>query len=58
MDADPNDPAVAFAEYADDSGKSSAWAQIGALGMAASVATTAALQAVDGVALRVMIDRP
>ena len=86
MDADPNDPAVAFAEYADDSlwvashlgqflgiallgvalvaltatmgsGKSSAWAQIGALGTAASVATTAALQAVDGVALKVMIDR-
>src|SRR2546428_3391599 len=38
-------------------GKSSAWARIGALGAAASVATTAALQAVDGVALKVMVNR-
>ena len=86
MNADPNDPAVAFAEYATDqlwvashlgqfvgvavlgvalvalagtmeNGKSSAWARIGALGAAASVATTAALQAVDGVALKVVVNR-
>jgi len=86
MEADPNDPAAAFAEYADDSfwvashlgqflgiallgaalvvlaatmeaGRASGWAQIGVLGTAASVAATAALQAVDGVALKVMVDR-
>jgi uncharacterized protein (DUF983 family) len=86
MDADPNDAATAFAEYADDTSwvashlaqflgmvllgvalvalaatmetaQSSVWARIGALGIAASVATTAALQAVDGVALKVMVDR-
>jgi len=86
MNADPNDPSAAFAEYAADelwvashlgqfvgvavlgvalvalagtveNGKPSAWARIGALGAAASVATTAALQAVDGVALKVMVNR-
>ena len=38
-------------------GKSSAWARIGVVGTAASIATAAALQAVDGVALKVMVDR-
>ncbi len=86
LDADPNDPAAAFAEYAADSiwvashlgqfvgvavlgvafvalaaamepGAPSAWARIGVLGTTASVAAAAALQAVDGVALKVMVDR-
>jgi len=84
--ADPSDPAAAFAEYAADStwvashlgqfvgvamlgvallalgatmevGKPSAWARVGILGTAASLAATAALQAVDGVALKIMVDR-
>jgi hypothetical protein len=38
-------------------GKSSAWARIGVALAAASVAATAALQAVDGVALKVMVNR-
>lgn len=86
MNADPNDPETAFAEYADDHiwvgshllqfagiavlgvallslaaviepGLASAWARIGVLGTAASIATAAALQAVDGVALKVVVDR-
>ena len=86
MDADPNDPAAAFAEYAGDSiwvashlgqflgvallgaalvalaatldsGNASAFAHIGVAGTAASVAAAAALQAVDGVALKGMVDR-
>jgi hypothetical protein len=40
-----------------DTGRASAWARIGAFGAAAGVATAAALQAVDGVALKVMVDR-
>lgn len=38
-------------------GRPSAWGRIGAFGAAASVAAAAALQAVDGVALKVMVDR-
>ena len=38
-------------------GKPSAWARIGVVGTAASIATAAALQAVDGVALKFMVDR-
>jgi hypothetical protein len=40
-----------------DPGAPSAWAQIGRMGTAVSVAATAALQAVDGVALKVAVDR-
>jgi hypothetical protein len=40
-----------------ESGRPSAWAQLGRAGTAASVAVTAVLQAVDGVALRSMIAR-
>lgn len=40
-----------------DAGRPAAWGRIGALGAAAGVAATAALQAVDGVALKVMVDR-
>lgn len=40
-----------------EAGRPAAWARIGALGTAASVAMAAALQAVDGVALKVMVDR-
>ena len=47
---------TAFAETA-DTGKARAWARIGVLGTAASVAAAAALQAADGVALKVMVDR-
>lgn len=86
MDADPNDAAAAFAEYAADSfwvwshlgqfagvailgmalvglaatlevGRAAGWARIGLTGTAATVATAAALQSVDGVALKVMVDR-
>jgi hypothetical protein len=85
-DADPNDAAAAFAEYAADShwvashlaqfvglallgaalvalaaaagrGRAAAWARIAVAGAAASVAVAAALQAVDGVALRVAVER-
>src|SRR5262249_46549525 len=38
-------------------GRPSAWARIGVVGTAASVAMAAALQAVDGVALRMMVNR-
>ena len=38
-------------------GAPAAWARIGVTGAAASVAVAAALQAVDGVALKVMVDR-
>ena len=40
-----------------DRGRASAWARIGAFGAAASIATAAALQATDGVALKVTVDR-
>jgi hypothetical protein len=40
-----------------ETGKSAAWARLGTAGTAASIAMTAALQAVDGVALKVMVDR-
>jgi hypothetical protein len=86
MQADPNDAAAAFAEYAADSfwvwshlgqfagvailgialvglaatlegGRAAGWARIGLAGTAATVATAAALQSVDGVALKAMVDR-
>ncbi|MET0154398.1 MAG: hypothetical protein ABW298_17545 [Candidatus Binatia bacterium] len=38
-------------------GVPTAWARIGVVGTAASLAAAAALQAVDGVALKVMVDR-
>jgi hypothetical protein len=38
-------------------GSPAAWARVGAVGTAASLAVAAALQAVDGVALKVMVDR-
>jgi hypothetical protein len=47
---------VALAATMED-GTPSAWARIGVVGTAASVATAAALQAVDGVALKVMVNR-
>src|SRR5436190_5455157 len=40
-----------------EAGTPSAWARIGVVGTAASVATAAALQAVDGVALKMMVNR-
>jgi hypothetical protein len=40
-----------------EAGAPSAWARIGVVGTAASVAGAAALQAVDGVALRMMVGR-
>ncbi|HYC23163.1 MAG TPA: hypothetical protein VEI94_10690 [Candidatus Bathyarchaeia archaeon] len=40
-----------------EAGAPSAWAQIGVVGTAASVAAAAGLQAVDGVALRFMVKR-
>jgi len=40
-----------------ESGSPSAWARIGVVGTAASIAMAAALQAVDGVALKVMVNR-
>src|SRR5207249_4148902 len=39
-----------------EAGAPSAWARVGVVGVAASVAAAAALQAVDGVALKVMVD--
>ena len=38
-------------------GRAAAWGRIGLAGAAASIAAAAALQAVDGVALKVMVDR-
>lgn len=84
--SDPNDPASAFAEYAQDSlwvwshlgqflgiamlamslvalastlesGPAAAWGRVGSTGAAVTIATAAALQAVDGVALKVLVDR-
>ncbi len=49
--------ALAVLATTTEAGSPSAWARIGAVGTAASVAMAAALQAVDGVALRVMVDR-
>ena len=51
--------AVALTALAEtvEPGKAWAWGRIGLLGTAASVAAAAALQAVDGVALKVMVDR-
>src|SRR5262249_38474143 len=40
-----------------EAGVPAAWARIGVAGASASVATAAALQAVDGVALKRMVDR-
>jgi hypothetical protein len=40
-----------------EAGAPSAWARVGCVGVAASVAAAGALQAVDGVALKVMVDR-
>ena len=40
-----------------EAGAPAAWAWIGVVGTAASVAAAAALQAVDGIALKVMVDR-
>src|SRR5215468_8177632 len=40
-----------------EAGRPAAWARIGVVGTTASVAAAAALQAVDGVALKVMVDR-
>ena len=47
---------VALAATA-EAGAPSAWARIGLVGAAASIGTAAALQAVDGVALKGMVDR-
>lgn len=84
--SDPNDPASAFAEYAQDSlwvwshlgqflgiamlamslvalastlesGPAAAWGRVGSTSAAVTIATAAALQAVDGVALKVLVDR-
>jgi Domain of unknown function (DUF4386) len=86
LEADPNDAAAAFAEYAAarlwvashlgqflgtcaisaalvalthllGAGRGRLWAELGRAGAIASVATAAALQAVDGVALKAMVDR-
>ena len=86
QEADPNDPAAAFAEYAADDlwmathlgqfiavvaiavglialsdtlrhGHAEAWATLGRAGAIASVAAAAALQAVDGIALKFVVDR-
>jgi hypothetical protein len=40
-----------------DEGPAAAWARAGVAGATASIAVSAALQAVDGVALKVMVDR-
>jgi hypothetical protein len=40
-----------------EEGPAAAWARIGLAGATASIAVSAALQAVDGVALKVMVDR-
>jgi hypothetical protein len=47
---------VAFAGTIEP-GRAAAWARLGAAGAVASVAVAAALQAVDGVALKAMVDR-
>jgi hypothetical protein len=47
---------VAFAATL-EAGKAAVWARVGLLGTAASVATAGALQSVDGVALKIMVDR-
>jgi len=86
LDADPNAPRAAFAEYAADPvwvwshlgqftglamlgaalvalaatlepGGAEAWGRIGVVGAAAMVAVGAALQAVDGVALKIVVER-
>ena len=86
LEADPNDPEAAFAEYAADDlwvathlgqfiavvaiavglialsytlrqGRAEAWATLGRAGAIASVVAAAALQAVDGIALKLMVDR-
>ena len=86
LEADPNDPEAAFAEYAADNlwvathlgqfigvvaiavglialshtlrqGRAEPWATLGRAGAIASVATAAALQSVDGIALKFMVDR-
>lgn len=85
MDADPNVPLAAFAEYAADrhwiashllqlagvalmvaalvllsralaDGPAAAWAALGQAGAIASLGVAAALQAVDGIALKAMVD--
>jgi hypothetical protein len=40
-----------------EAGRAAAWARIGVAGIAATIAVAAVLQAVDGVALKVMVDR-
>ncbi|HVH30346.1 MAG TPA: hypothetical protein VNA31_01585 [bacterium] len=40
-----------------EAGASAAWARVGLLGIAVTIAVAATLQAVDGVALKVMVDR-
>jgi hypothetical protein len=40
-----------------EAGRSAAWARIGLVGIAATIAVAAVLQAVDGVALKAMVDR-
>ena len=40
-----------------EQGRAAAWGRIGLAGAAATIATAAALQAVDGIALKVMVDR-
>src|SRR5690348_3654202 len=40
-----------------EAGAAAAWARVGVAGTAASIATAAALQAVDGVALKAAVDR-
>ena len=86
LQADPNNPEAAFAEYAADDlwvathfgqfvavvaiavglialshtlrqGRAEAWAMLGRAGAIASVVATATLQAVDGIALKFMVDR-
>ena len=47
---------VAFAGTVEP-GRAAAWARLGAAGAVASVAVAAALQAVDGVALKALVDR-
>ena len=86
LEADPNNPEAAFAEYAADDlwvathlgqffaivaiavglialndtlrqGRAASWATLGRAGAIASVAAAAVLQAVDGIALKFMVDR-
>ena len=40
-----------------ESGPAAAWGRVGSTGAAVTIATAAALQAVDGVALKVLVDR-